>query len=150
MLLAVDLGVRTGLALFNHEGRLERYLSRNLGNRGKLRKAAYSLTRDWPEPTHLFAEGDRGLAEIWFRVFWRAEHHLVAAEDWRPALLTPSQQRSGGKAKDTALNLAAATVRWSGLAAPTSLTHDVAEAILLGLWGAHLLGWLERLPEEIR
>ena len=33
---------------------------------------------------------------------------------------------------------------------PTALRHDTAEAILLGLWAVVELGWLERIPPEVR
>jgi hypothetical protein len=30
------------------------------------------------------------------------------------------------------------------------LRHDTAEAILIGLWGVLEVGWLERLPDDLR
>lgn len=38
----------------------------------------------------------------------------------------------------------------SGAAKPTSLKHDAAEAILLGLWAVLEVGWLVRVPAELR
>ncbi|MFP2934398.1 hypothetical protein ACLESO_56645, partial [Pyxidicoccus sp. 3LG] len=37
-----------------------------------------------------------------------------------------------------------------GAAKPTSLRHDAAEAVLLGLWGVLEVGWLDRVPVELR
>ena len=44
---------------------------------------------------------------------------------------------------------ARAVIEWSGAKRPTSLRHDAAEAILIGLWGALELGWLAELPQEL-
>ena len=38
----------------------------------------------------------------------------------------------------------------SGAARPTSLRHDTAESILIGMWGLLAVGWLDRLPPAIR
>lgn len=32
---------------------------------------------------------------------------------------------------------------------PTSLTHDAAEAIAVGLYGVLEIGWLPKLPREV-
>jgi hypothetical protein len=40
-------------------------------------------------------------------------------------------------------------IEWSGAARPTSLRHDAAEAILIGLWGLLEAGWMGRLPDEL-
>ncbi|MBC8076709.1 MAG: hypothetical protein H7Y32_11595, partial [Chloroflexales bacterium] len=41
-------------------------------------------------------------------------------------------------------------IAWAGAPRPTSLRHDAAEAILIGLWGALEVGWLPALPPELR
>ncbi|MBT4053225.1 MAG: hypothetical protein HOE73_09060, partial [Bacteroidetes Order II. Incertae sedis bacterium] len=41
-LLAIDMGLRAGLAVFGRDGKLIWYRSRNYGNRSRLKKAAYS------------------------------------------------------------------------------------------------------------
>ncbi|MFP2904470.1 hypothetical protein ACLESD_05320, partial [Pyxidicoccus sp. 3LFB2] len=74
----------------------------------------------------------------------------VAAEDWREKLLYAREQRSGSLAKDAADVLARKVIGWSGAAKPTSLKHDAAEAILLGLWAVLEVGWLDRVPMELR
>ena len=53
---------------------------------------------------------------------------------------------SSGVAKRNAGELARRVIRGSGAAGPTSLRHDAAEAVLVGLWGVLQVGWLERLP----
>jgi hypothetical protein len=52
--------------------------------------------------------------------------------------------RSTRVAKRTAAEVARRIIEWSGAPRPTSLRHDAAEAILIGLWGAIVLGWLDR------
>jgi hypothetical protein len=41
-------------------------------------------------------------------------------------------------------------IDWSGAARPTSLRHDAAEAVLVGLWGVIDAGWLEGPPPDLR
>ena len=41
-------------------------------------------------------------------------------------------------------------IEWSGAPRPTSLRHDAAEAILIGLWAALEAGWLADVPETVR
>jgi hypothetical protein len=89
-LLAVDLGLKTGLAAYGADGRLLRYV-----------------------------------------------------------LLHPSERRDGQAAKRNADRLARAVIEWSGAARPTSLRHDAAEAVCIGLWGVLEVGWLAGLPAEL-
>ena len=46
--------------------------------------------------------------------------------------------------------LARRVIEWSNAPRPTSLRHDAAEAILIGLWGVLQAGQLPRLPTELR
>jgi hypothetical protein len=48
-----------------------------------------------------------------------------------------------------AAQLARNVIEWSGARRPTSLRHDAAEAILIGLWGVLSAGWLRALPPAI-
>jgi len=41
-------------------------------------------------------------------------------------------------------------IAWSHKAQPAALRHDTAEAILAGLWGVLEVGWLKKLPAEVR
>ncbi len=154
-LLAVDLGLRTGLALFGGDGRLIWYRSHNLGTVARLKRAVPSVLRlddAGAPPDQLVLEGPKNLADAWTRVAEKrgVPVRLIGAEAWRPALLHSRQQRSGKDAKRHADDLARRVIRWSGAAGPTSLRHDAAEAILVGLWGVLQLGWLEKLPGELR
>jgi hypothetical protein len=151
VLLAIDLGLRTGVAVFGSDGRLVRYRSQHFGSKDALRRGATRVLAEAGSVRHLVVEGDLALGRIWGRGAERAgaEVHLVAAERWRTALLHPSQRRDSATAKRNADLLARATIDWSGAPRPTSLRHDAAEAICIGLWGVLQVGWLPRLPPAL-
>ena len=153
MLLAVDLGLRTGLALYGRDGRLVSYRSQNLGTRARLRRAAGSVLGDHAGVERLVLEGGGDIAEIWVRAGERAglSVRVVDAGTWRRALLLPREQRSGADAKAAADGLARAVIEWSGAPRPKgALRHDAAEAIAVGLWGVVRAGWLAGVPEAVR
>ena len=135
-LLSVDLGLRSGIALFDSEGVLLRYRSTNFGSRSRLKKAVYKLIRDAGPPKLLVLEGSRDLATIWRRAAEKqgVEVLEVAPETWRRELLEPRQRRSGQDAKEAADALAREIIDECGADAPTSLRHDAAEAIAIGYW----------------
>jgi hypothetical protein len=147
-LLAVDLGLRTGLALYAGDGRLRWYRSHHFGTATSLRRGVPSLLDG---VTHLVVEGGGGLADAWADAADQREVEVrrLSAETWRRAFLYPREQRSGELAKRTAAQLARRVIDWSGAPRPTSLRHDAAEAILIGLWGVLELGWLPALPHGL-
>jgi hypothetical protein len=151
-LLAVDLGLRTGLALYGADGRLRWYRSQNFGSNARLKRGAFSVLKDLPGVAHLVLEGGGTLAELWAKEGERrgVRVRVVDAETWRRALLYPRERRSGEEAKAAADALARRVIEWSGAARPTSLRHDAAEAILVGLWGVLRAGWLPGVPSAIR
>lgn len=151
-LVAVDLGLRAGIATFGDDGRLRTYRSTNFGSRSRLRAGAPAVIGDLPGVTTIVVEGDRTLARLWLRA---AERRgcigiEVAPEVWRDRLLPLADRRSGDRAKQAADRLARRVIDWSGAARPTSLRHDAAEAICIGLWAVLDIGWLPGLPPELR
>ena len=150
-LLAVDLGLRCGLARYDDTGRLVSYRSTNFGSVSRLRSAVWTILRDAGPPEHLILEGDRTLARHWRRAAERqgCQVHEVSPETWRQALLLARQQRSGADAKEAADELARQVIDWSGAPRPTRLRHDAAEAILIGLWAVLEVGWLDELPPAL-
>lgn len=144
-LLAVDLGLRTGLACYARDGRLKWFRSRNYGTRSRLKKAAWSVMKEADPVDTLVIEGGGELAPPWTKEAERRDARLVqiGAERWRRELLLTREQRSGADAKKHAMDAAYAVIDWSGLRRPSSLRHDAAEAILIGLWGVRRLGWTE-------
>ncbi len=142
MLLAVDLGLKTAWALYDSEGRLQRYESRNFGTRSRFRTGVVTVVRTLPmDVAVIVAEGDRHLARIWFdcRLSWETE--LVAAERWRSKLLWKRQRRSGSQAKEVAKEIAAKIIKDDRCGWSTRLNDDTAEAILLGYWAVTERGW---------
>ena len=147
-ILGIDLGLRTGYALFGPTAggpvRLIAYGSQHIGNRQALRKAAVGFLDRFAPVDLVVVEGDAALGRIWQRAadFRHADLVHVHAERWRTALLLDRLRRNGRDAKKHADALALQVIDWSradGSAAPAAvgdLRHDTAEAILIGLWGA--------------
>ena len=151
-LLSVDLGIRTGFALYDYECRLHWYRSQNFGNKSRLKKNAFNMLKDIEGLAWLIVEGGGDLAEVWRREAERREVAVmeVSAETWRRVFLYPREQKKGNIAKHSAEERAREVIEWLGLSRPTSLRHDAAEAILIGLWGMKKVGWLEDIPEFLR
>jgi hypothetical protein len=149
-LLAIDVGVRTGLALYNRFGRLVWYRSKNFGTTARLRRGARSLLENNPEVAYLVLEGGGTLADIWAGEAVRLGISVrqISAAIWRKELLYPREQRSAALAKQAADTLARRVITWSDAPRPTSLRHDAAEAILIGLWAVVDLEWLPALPDH--
>lgn len=151
-LLAVDLGLRTGLALFGADGRLLWVRSHNFGTAARLRRGAYNIVNEPPELAWLFIEGGGRLADPWRKEADRRHVPVqqVSAERWRTDLLLPREQRNSRRAKQNADVLARRVMQWSGVSTAHGLRHDAAEAILVGLWAVLQVGWLEELPDDLR
>jgi hypothetical protein len=151
-LLAVDIGIKTGLALYLQNGKLCWYRSQNFGTSTRMRRAVNNLLGNLPDLSWIILEGGGTLAEIWEREARR--HNIpvrcISAERWRRLLLYPREQRSGFQAKRNADDLAKKIILWSDAPRAISLRHDAAEAILIGLWGILDVGWLKRLPRELQ
>jgi len=142
-LLAVDAGVRTGLALLDREGRLLWCRSHNLGTTARLKKAAARVLFELPLLQYLIIEGGGQTAGIWEHAAAKRSlpYMIIQAQDWRADFLLPRQRLSGQKAKAAACALVATILRREGWSSPTTPGHDAAEAALIGLWAAIQLGW---------
>lgn len=151
-LLAVDLGLSTGLALYGGDGRLRWYRSQHFANAATLRRAAHRILRENTDIVRICIEGGGSLGLVWEREAAKRQIRVVtvAAEQWRQRLLYPRDQRSGAQAKHKADDLARRVIDWSGAPRPTSLRHDASEAILIGLWGVIDAGWLGDVPANVR
>ena len=149
-LLAVDMGLRTGLAIFGPDGRLISYRSKHFGSLSELRKGVGTILRESPPLGWIWLEGGGDIAEVWEK---QAAHRgidfrQVHAADWRKSLMLPRQQRSGEIAKREADGLARRVIAWSGARKPKGdLRHDAAEAILIGIHGAIEVNLLDRVPK---
>jgi len=151
-LLAVDIGIKTGLALFSTRGCLIWYRSHNFGTVSRLRRAVRSLLDSIPDLRWLVLEGGGALADIWENEAIRRKIsvHRIDAEVWRYTFLYKREQKSGALAKRNAKELSRIVIDWSGASRPTSLRHDAAEAIMTGLWGTLHVGLLKELPKGLR
>ena len=150
-LLAVDLGLKTGLALFTRDGRLAWYRSHNFGNRDRLKRGVPGLLATIPDLAALVIEGGGNLATVWEKEAARRSITTIriGAEEWRQTFLYPREQRTGPDAKRHAGDFARKVIEWADTSRPTSLRHDAAEAIMIGLWGLLRLGWLDEFPKEL-
>lgn len=148
-LLAIDLGLNMGLAHFDHDGQLVRYQAQRLANKAALKRHVYDVFIRHKPLDAIITEGDASLAKIWHRLAkkWELQIVHIQAQRWREDLLLPRDIASGGAhAKTIAQEMALQVIASSALAQkPTrpQLAHDAAEAILIGLWGAHHLGFLD-------
>ena len=135
-LLSIDLGLRLGWAAFGDAGRLLHYGSRHFGTRAALRKAIPQMLAEYPDLATLVVEGGGELYKPWEKEAVRRGIAIrqVMSQEWREALLQPYQRKSGQKAKEAADGLARDVIERSGAKRPTSLRHDAAEAILVGVW----------------
>jgi len=135
-LLAVDLGLRCGWAVLDGSGRLLDYGSRHFGTRAALRRAIPRILGQYPRLERLVVEGGGDLYIPWEKEALRRGIRVqqVMGEVWRRTILAPSQRRSGPEAKAAADGIARALIERSGAKRPTSLRHDAAEAILVGVW----------------
>ncbi len=150
-LLAVDLGVRTGLACWGDDGRLRWYRSQNFGDAARLRRAIPGLLGAEPDLAWLVLEGGGALAGAWAREGDRRALTVrqTSAEEWRALFLLPREHGTGPQMKVVADRLARRAIAFGEGPRPTSLRHDAAEAILIGLYGALSAGWIRRLPPEL-
>lgn len=153
VVLAVDLGLRLGLAAYTEAGELLWYRSQHYATRAKLKAAVYGVMRPIEGLSALVLEGDRGLGSLFARQAqkWGVEVIWVAPETWREALMPGKYRRSGADAKAHADTLARQLIEERGGHRPTSLRHDAAEAILIGRWALLELGWEEeaRPPDVV-
>ena len=150
-LLAVDAGLRTGLALYGEDGKLCWYRSQHFGSMDKLKRAVNSFLCDIQDLKWLVIEGGGDILDIWVKEakLMGIEVKVVNAEKWREKLMYIRERRSGVQAKQFADGLARQILAWSETPRPASLRHDTAEAILTGLWGILEFGILKELPKEL-
>jgi Icc-related predicted phosphoesterase len=144
-LLAVDLGLRTGTAVFDRNGtvlavdtwRFHDPESLDLGLKDIL--TAHNIT-------HVVIEGeDRKLFYIWRRAIEKFEGVQLArvvADDWRRMLLSKKEMRDARKAKSAAGLIAKQVLKDNEDLRDKKLSSDAAEALLVGRYAVRVLGWI--------
>jgi Icc-related predicted phosphoesterase len=163
MLLAVDLGLRSGVSLFNNRGELVRYEQFHF-ERETLQETAQQLVQEWeedvnkdmdssdPRPwrvTHLAIEGgDPAFRDAWSEATEDVSLLYVSPEEWRGGLLLDKEKTSGKDSKAAARLIARQVVTDFGVMSlhDGKFKTDVAEAVVLGLYVARKLGWITREP----
>ena len=145
-LLAVDLGIKTGLALFNRNCKLEWFRSKNFGNKAQLGRAVFNLLKEIDNLEYLVVEGGGQLFYIWEKEARRRglEVIQIQANTWRKELLLVREQRTGQQAKSFAIKLAIEIINQRAEKKHISLNDDAAEAILSGYWALKEVKWLDK------
>lgn len=142
-ILAIDLGLRTGLAVWDDRGRLRTWNLIRFRSPRALRDGIRTLVRDLDEDVVLaVAEGDTDLARIWSRALSARDIPVrtVSAHTWRRDVFADRPDLDGKEAKQAAITLARRLIRERADRGAPHLRHDAAEAICLGYWAA----WTER------
>jgi hypothetical protein len=151
-LLAVDLGLRTGLCLFNDAGMLLRYDDRQFASVDDLEQGAAAILSDWEAESasrisHVAIEGsDPDLLSAWSNAVGDRRVLHVQPEHWRHDLLTPKECDSWKSSKEASRVAARSIIERFGSAEldRVDYTTDCAEALLLGAHVAQRLGWIRR------
>lgn len=143
-LLAVDLGLRTGVSLFDSTGQVTRCEHFHFDSTDDLVCGAKRILSEWGSVSHIAIEGmDPPLAEAWIRAAGGCENQpqvlSVKPEQWRLDLLTSDERKSGESSKATSVVLAQSIL--PDPLKEISLSDDLAESLLLGLHVSRRLGW---------
>lgn len=144
-LLAVDLGVRTGFALYNNKGEILRYHSRNFGSAQRLKNAIFQILQSSGNLKFLYLEGGGKLEKYWLKAAEKrgVETIQLHADEWRRMLYPDAKQDARTKqSKQLAAKKAGELLRSQSLPVPTIWNDDVAEALLIGWYGCIRQGWL--------
>jgi hypothetical protein len=145
--LAIDLGLRTGLACFDIDDDtgldcLQWFRSQHYADVPTLKRAVSGVLYEAAGAHVLSAvvmEGDLRLGDVWRKLAVKRGAHVmrVAPETWRADMLLPSQQRNGESAKHHAHTIARDAIERGVAPRPrTPINDDVAEAIAIGVWWA--------------
>ncbi len=149
--MSVDLGVKTGIAVFSAEGRLLWYGSRNYGSKNRLRSDLPRLLQQYSPLRMLVLEGGGALEEVWFREATYRHIPVISfhAGHWRELFFGSESLMHTGRAKEKAVELARRVIVLMGEHRATVPVHHAAEAILTGLCYLYDEGRVE-FPAEIR
>ena len=166
LLMSVDLGLKSGVSLFNSRGNLIRY-EQFLFNRERLQEDFEDIIRKWEEEvvdndgdkdghndnpwkiTHIAIEGgDTGLLDTWAQAAPNHSILRVSPEEWRSELLNKKESQNGSSAKEASRLIARQIVADFGSMEQHvgKFPTDVAESVCLGMYVSRRLGWIEREP----
>ncbi len=136
VLLAIDVGMKAGLAWFDDDGTLIRARSTRFANRATLKRALPSIWTELPGVRQVVLEGQGDIADIFRKSALRAALPVqqFSAEEWRKDMLLARERRTGRQAKATAESLAMRIAHECGKPPRCAYDDDAAEAVLFGLW----------------
>ena len=162
LLMSVDLGLKSGISLFNSRGNLIRY-EQFLFDRDNLQEEFEEIIREWEDEvvcdnedksntwkiTHIAIEGgDIGLLNTWAQAAPNHSILRVSPEEWRSELLNKKENQGSSASKEASRLIARQIVADFGTMGSHSgkFPTDVAESVCLGMYVARRLGWIEREP----
>jgi len=145
-LLAVDLGLRTGAALFDQDGKIIRVDSCRFNDHDALKQGLDDLIIK-SGVTDVVIEGeDRKLFNIWKKAIEQLPGNVnlarVIADDWRQDFLLKREQMNAYKAKEAASLIAKQFLVGTEYES-AKLSVDAHEAILIGHYSLRVLGWTD-------
>lgn len=157
LLMAIDLGLNTGISLFSHDGRLLKYTQHSSASPEALRDDMSALMNDWETwannqasnqtITRVAVEG----ADVVLRNIWRdlADDKFllfVKPEQWRSELLIDKEKTSRTNLKSAARAIAKQIIADYGTDGPHQgkIQTDVADSVCTGFYVARRLGWIVR------
>ncbi len=172
MLLAIDLGLKSGASLFDDAGRLLKYEQIKFQDSKDLYEQAPNLINSWErevndktskdlsgEPpklkrlSYLAVEGGGELFDAWETclendTMKNIQLVSVRPEEWRANLLLPKERQSGRTCKEAARLLARQVVADFGSMSQHEgrFKTDAAESVAMGFHMANVLGWIKREP----
>lgn len=103
VLLAVDVGLSTGIAVFDDQGQLSRYRSHHLPDKSAFRRWVAGILIEFPELKYVIVEGGGELAEIWQKAVARKKLRFlrIDAGRWRRTFLLPRSREAAAFPKRT-------------------------------------------------
>lgn len=168
LLLAIDLGLRTGISLFNDRGELLRYDYIHLTDVDELHDHAARLMMEWENGANTDSEktGERWQLtcialegsepshfEAWREAAMDTDLEIpeiisVRPDEWRSEFLERKESISGKKSKEAARLIARQVVSDYGVMDNHvgRFKTDAAESIVMGMFVARRLGWVKREP----
>lgn len=151
-LLSVDLGIRTGLAMYGSDKKLYWFRSQNFGSAARLRRAIPWLLNQEEDLAYVIIEGGGPLLKIWDAELNKRNLEVIKimADHWRSDLLYFREQQNRNDAKANAIVYAGRVIEKLSDRRATSLDDNSAEAILIGLYGMKRLNWIDSVNQILR
>lgn len=151
-LLAIDVGLSTGMALYNQDGRLCWCDSQKFENLAQMKRFAAKLIGETEKLDWILSEGDYNLAAIWERAAIKNGVRIqrVSGQVWCQQLLEMPYDDAVQQIDPHAFEFARKIMHYSEMSSPKNLDKHAIEAALIGMWGVLQMGWINKLPDVVR